>query len=139
MRALLQDLWNDQRGFVVTAEVALLVTLGIGAAAGGLYSAATAVDEELRDVARAFRCLDQSYEVRGFRGCGACTAGSIYRQQPVEKSLRELDDRERAAEGNERREREHADDNRRGFDRREDPRRFDRPRQRRRFPRNLNR
>ena len=120
MLALLKDLWNDQRGFIVTAEAALLVTLGIGAATVGLYSASNAVDEELRDVARAFRSLDQSYEVQGYCGCGAATAGSSFRQQPVRKSLRELEQRERAAE------RDHHKGDRRD-DRRRDDRRRRRP------------
>ncbi len=44
----------------------------------GLTTVAQAVNEELRDVARALRSLDQSYAIRGFQGCGAATAGSVF-------------------------------------------------------------
>ncbi|MFQ5734522.1 MAG: hypothetical protein ACE5KM_21515 [Planctomycetaceae bacterium] len=103
MLALLKDLWNDKRGFVVTAELALLATLGVVGATVGLYSAGNAVDRELRDVARAFRSLDQSYSVQGFRGCGAATAGSAYTQPPVKRSLKKLERDERDFERGERR------------------------------------
>ncbi len=46
--------------------------------AAGLTTIAQAVDNELRDVARALRALDQSYAIRGFQGCGAATAGSVF-------------------------------------------------------------
>lgn len=44
----------------------------------GLSTVAAAVNDELRDVARALRALDQSYAIRGFQGCGAATAGSVF-------------------------------------------------------------
>jgi hypothetical protein len=46
--------------------------------AAGLTTVAEAVNDELRDVARALRSLDQSYAIRGFHGCGAATAGSVF-------------------------------------------------------------
>lgn len=36
------------------------------------------VNRELHDVARALQSLDQSYAIRGFQGCGAATAGSVF-------------------------------------------------------------
>ena len=44
----------------------------------GLDAVARSVNGELTDVARAFRRLDQSYAVRGFQGCAAATAGSVF-------------------------------------------------------------
>lgn len=112
MRTLFKALWNDDRGFVVTAEAALLATLGIAGATIGVKLAAESVDQELRDVAYAFRSLNQSYSYKGFRGCGAATAGSSFRQQSVEGARRdlhrleqELDRRQRDREQAEREER----------------------------------
>src|SRR5690606_4419320 len=58
---LLTRLWTDERGFVISSELVLLGTLGVLGATAGLHVAATAIDEELFDVACAFRSLDQSY------------------------------------------------------------------------------
>ncbi len=46
--------------------------------AEGLDVVTKSVNRELRDVARALRSLDQSYTLRGFQGCGAATAGSVF-------------------------------------------------------------
>lgn len=44
----------------------------------GMNLVSQSVNQEFRDVARAFRSLDQSYSLRGFQGCGAATAGSVF-------------------------------------------------------------
>lgn len=87
---MLRQLWNDERGAVVTAELALLGTVGVLGGVVGLNMMARAVNEELSDAAFAFRSLDQSYHVQGFVGCGAYVAGSGYVQQDVAVSLVEL-------------------------------------------------
>lgn len=87
---LLTQLWTDERGFVISSELVLLGTLGILGATAGLHVAATAIDEELFEVAGAFRSLDQSYCVAGFSRGGAVTAGSAFIQQDVETSLADL-------------------------------------------------
>ena len=92
MTYLLFELWADESGSVLTAEAALLGTMGAVGAAVGLNMAADSVDQELRDVSRSIRHLDQSYEVAGFQGCRAQTAGSSFRQEDVKKSIRRLDE-----------------------------------------------
>lgn len=82
--------WQDERGFVLSAEAVLVGTVALLGATVGLKMASTAVNEELKDVAFAFRSLDQSYTIRENRACGAWTAGSCYQQQDVETSLAEL-------------------------------------------------
>ncbi len=44
----------------------------------GMELVTRSVNRELRDVAHALRSLDQSYSLRGFQGCGAATAGSVF-------------------------------------------------------------
>jgi hypothetical protein len=84
-------LLRDDRGLVLSSEMVLVGTLGVIGATVGLKAAADSVDAELRDFARAIRSLDQSYCFEGTRGCGAWTAGSSFRQEPVEESLAELE------------------------------------------------
>ena len=90
MLRLIAEFWNDEQGAVVTAEVVLLATMGVGGAMVGMHSLAKSVNDELRESSRAFRKLDQSYIHYGFATKGAATAGSSYQQQPVKKSLQEL-------------------------------------------------
>lgn len=69
---------NDEAGSVVSAE---LVTIGAVVAVGavtGLQTVSNAVNDELKDVTRAIRSLDQSYSYCGFRGCNSMTAGSAF-------------------------------------------------------------
>jgi hypothetical protein len=87
---LFTQLLRDESGFVLSAEMAILGTVGVIGATVGLSAVARAVNDELTDVAMAFRSLDQSYCFEGASGCGSYTAGSSYKQAPVEHSLKEL-------------------------------------------------
>jgi hypothetical protein len=88
----LNMLWRDDAGFVVSSELVLVGTLGVVGATVGLGALSTAVNEELEDVAFSIRSLDQSYELAAVRGCGAWTAGSCFKQEPVAESLRDLEE-----------------------------------------------
>jgi hypothetical protein len=48
------------------------------------------VNDELTELAFAFRSLDQSYSIPGTKGCCAWTAGSEYIQPDVDESLADL-------------------------------------------------
>lgn len=87
---LWQLFWNDEAGLILSSEAVLLGTLGVIGASVGLSAASRAVNDELTDLAFAFRSLDQSYEFSGTRGCAGWTAGSQFHQTPVKESLREL-------------------------------------------------
>lgn len=87
---LFMQLLRDEYGFVLSAEMALLSTVGVIGATVGLSAVSKSVNDELTDVAMAFRSLDQSYCFEGASGCGSWTAGSSFRQPPVEQSLKEL-------------------------------------------------
>lgn len=86
----LRELWADETGAVVSAELVLVGTLGVIGATVGLNTVSTALNDELLDVAFALRSLDQSYSVPEHSACGVWTAGSCYRQQDVSISLEEL-------------------------------------------------
>jgi hypothetical protein len=85
-----KDLWRDEAGAVLSAEVVLVGSVAVLGAVVGLNTAATAVDEELKEFAAAIRSLDQSYGYAGHQSCRAWSAGSYYRQPDVEQSLSEL-------------------------------------------------
>ena len=87
---LFMQLLRDEHGFVLSAEMALLGTVGVIGATVGLSAVSQSVNDELTDVAMAFRSLDQSYCFEGASGCGSYTAGSSFQQAPVEQSRKEL-------------------------------------------------
>lgn len=68
----------ERGGLGNTVEVRPRAAVAYGERRRGLDATTRAVNGELTDVARAWRRLDQSYAVRGFQGCGACTAGSVF-------------------------------------------------------------
>ena len=67
MLRLANDLWIDQAGFIVSAEMVLISTVGAVGIGTGLVCLRDAVNRELTDVACALTALDQSYCYTGFR------------------------------------------------------------------------
>jgi len=68
MHALLNNLKNDEAGFIVSAELVLVATIAVLGLIVGLSEVAWNVNEELEDVGAAFNCLDQSYYAQGAKG-----------------------------------------------------------------------
>ena len=89
---LIQALWKDESGLVMSAEVVTLGTVGVLGAIVGLNAVGNAVNDEMKEMAGAIRSLDQSYGYLGHRGCRAWTAGSCYIQPNVQQSLAEIND-----------------------------------------------
>lgn len=83
--------WADEQGMILSAETVLLGTVGVIGATVGLGAMARSVDEEMTDLARSFRSLDQSYHIEGRKHGSAWTAGSGFQQESVEVSLKKLD------------------------------------------------
>lgn len=65
MHALLNNLLNDEAGFLVSAELVMIATLGILAMAVGLSEVAFNINSELQDVGRAFGSMNQSFHING--------------------------------------------------------------------------
>lgn len=95
-QSIWRQFWSDESGAILSAEAALLGTVGVVGAGAGLSAVSDSVTEEMKDVAFAIRSLDQSYSIPQ-TGCGcngkAWTAGSSFTQQSVEVSHRELQGR----------------------------------------------
>ncbi len=60
MRQLLNSLWADENGFIISAELVLVGTIVGLAMVAGLADLSTAVTGELKDMARAFSSYNQS-------------------------------------------------------------------------------
>lgn len=60
-------LWSDQAGVVVSAELVLVLTIGVLSTIVGLNELASAVVSELADVSDAIGHIDQSYSYTSFR------------------------------------------------------------------------
>ena len=66
---MLQKLWNDECGLIISAELVLVLTICVLGVIVGLSSVIVAVNEELLDVAHAIGSLNQSFGFTGFTGC----------------------------------------------------------------------
>ena len=63
---MLRNFWADEAGFVLSAELVLVLTLGVLALVVGLNAVAKAINQELFDLASAIGAISQSYYSSGF-------------------------------------------------------------------------
>ena len=61
----MRNLLNDEAGFVISAELVLVLTIAVLGMVVGLASVRDAINAELVDLSNAFGAIDQSYSVRG--------------------------------------------------------------------------
>ena len=66
LRDLGRALARDERGFVLSAELVLILTLGVLAMVVGINAVAKSINNELSDVAAAFGTFNQSFWTTGF-------------------------------------------------------------------------
>lgn len=78
MNALFLNLMNDEAGFVVSAELVLVGTIGCLGMLCGLSEVAMNVNNELEDVGTAVACVQQSYAFDGCEGHKAWFGGSSF-------------------------------------------------------------
>jgi Flp pilus assembly pilin Flp len=79
---MLNRLWNDETGAVVSAELVVVMTILVVGVITGLSSLRDAVITELADTGAAIGQLDQSYQIAAVTTPGASTAESRYEDQP---------------------------------------------------------
>ena len=72
---MLKAFLNDENGFIVSAELVLVLTIGVLSMIVGLHEVATAVNIELNDLSNAIGALNQSYNFCGF--AGTSTSGKV--------------------------------------------------------------
>ncbi len=61
----MRKLMNDEAGFVISAELVLVLTIAVLAMVVGLAAVRDAVVQELNDLSHAFGAVSQSYNVTG--------------------------------------------------------------------------
>lgn len=61
----MRKLFNDEAGFVISAELVLVMTIAVLATVVGLSTVKDAITAELNDISEAFGVIDQSYSFRG--------------------------------------------------------------------------
>lgn len=76
--SLIKRLWNDEAGFVVSAELILISTIAVLGLIVALDTVRNAVTSELSDVAGALQDVNQSYEWAQVTGHSAVVAGSFF-------------------------------------------------------------
>lgn len=81
----MKNLWNNESGAILSAELVLIGTLVVLGVITGLSCLQTAVVDELSSVGAAIRGMNQTYYTPTFRGCWkwwgrtSYTGGSFYR------------------------------------------------------------
>ncbi len=78
MNVLLNNLMKDEAGFIVSAELVMIATLGVLAMAVGLSEVAFNINNELQDVGRAFASMNQSFNINGQSNAWGGNGGSSY-------------------------------------------------------------
>ena len=78
MNALLTRLMKEEAGFIVSAELVMIATLGILTMAVGLSEVAFNINNELQDVGRAFGSMNQSFKMQGQSGNRGMNGGSSF-------------------------------------------------------------
>jgi Flp pilus assembly pilin Flp len=74
----MKNLFNDENGFVVSAELILVATIVVLGLIVGLAEVRQAVSEELEDVASAIGAMNQSYTYSGLKTPKSCLSGSRF-------------------------------------------------------------
>ena len=73
--------WNDEAGFLVSAELILIATIGVLSMIVGLSEVAYGINQELDDIGAAFGAINQSFCFNGLSGHKGHAAGSFFRDQ----------------------------------------------------------
>ncbi len=78
MKTIAIQLFHDEAGFIVSAELILISTIAVLSMVVGLSEVAHAVNQELEDVAAAFGSINQSYRYSGAKGHQGKWSGSRF-------------------------------------------------------------
>ena len=81
MLNLTRTFWNDDAGFIVSAELILIATIAVLSLIVGMSEVAFGINQELEDVGSAFGAINQSYCYNGVAGHKGQAAGSAFMDQ----------------------------------------------------------
>ena len=78
MTNIFTALLNDEAGFIVSAELVLIATIGVLSLVVGLSEVAFNINQELEDVGSAIGSINQSYQYNGVAGSKGQSSGSAF-------------------------------------------------------------
>ena len=78
MTNIFTNLLNDEAGFIVSAELVLVATIGVLSLIVGLSEVAFNINQELEDVGSAFGSINQTYQYNGVAGSKGKAEGSAF-------------------------------------------------------------
>ena len=84
LKAVSCALAADEAGFVISAELVLILTVGVLSIVVGLNAVAKSVVQELNDFAQAVGVVDQSFHYKGMKGHKGSIAGFGYKDKQDE-------------------------------------------------------
>ena len=73
--SIMRKLFNDEAGFIVSAELVLVLTIGVLGTVVGLASFRDAISTEMCDLASAFGAMDQTFNFRSLSKPGGTAKG----------------------------------------------------------------
>ncbi|VAX41017.1 hypothetical protein MNBD_PLANCTO02-2613 [hydrothermal vent metagenome] len=78
MTKLMTSLYNDENGFIISAELVLIATIAVLSMIVGLSEVSLGINNELEDVASSFGRINQSFYYNGLSGHGAWISSSFF-------------------------------------------------------------
>ncbi|QDV51989.1 hypothetical protein Enr17x_40480 [Gimesia fumaroli] len=75
---MMNQFWKNEAGFIIAAEIVLVLTIGCMAMVVGLSQIAVAMNTELNDLSNAFGSFNQSFIATGFEGNESLYLGSKF-------------------------------------------------------------
>lgn len=73
---IVHKLWNDEAGFIISAELVLVATIGVLSLVVGLSELVLNISSELEDLGSAFASINQSFSLSGLLGHSSSTSAS---------------------------------------------------------------
>jgi Flp pilus assembly pilin Flp len=68
MKKMIQRLWNDEGGFIISMELVLIATILVLGLVAGMVSLRDQLNAELADLGQAIGSIDQSFAISGEAG-----------------------------------------------------------------------
>lgn len=78
MSHVFMQLWKEEEGFIVSAEMILVATIGVLGMVVGLSEVAYGLSAELEDTGSVFASINHTFSFNGICGHSGYRAGSIF-------------------------------------------------------------
>lgn len=88
---MLKTLLIDESGVIISAELVLVLTIGVLAMVVGLTEVTVAINTELNDLSNAFGAINQSFCYGGFEACSYGKTKSFFAGSAFHDSIDDCD------------------------------------------------